>query len=141
MRRRPSTQPIWRVKQKETLARAEVAEARQALQVARKELAEWEAAQRTLESTLEKARAYARDGDSTAAMTTHEHAQKLRVASERELGEVRSANDSAAKELLEAVEALVQAAEARVAMYRADEGSVDADAERRRQQKRCGRLS
>ena len=125
------TANLARVKQKETLARAEVAEARQALQVARKELAEWEAAQRTLESTLEKARAYARDGDSTAAMTTHEHAQKLRVASERELGEVRSANDSAAKELLEAVEALVQAAEARVAMYRADEGSVDADAERR----------
>lgn len=115
------------VQQAETLARAEVSEARLAMQEARKELAEWEASQRELEAALENTEALTRMGDSTGSAAMRHHANRLRELSDKELAEVRAANVSATTELVEAVGALHKAAEAKLAACD-NEGSEDSAA-------------
>ena len=114
------------VKQAETLARAEVSEARLAMQEARKELNEWEVSQVELEVALKSIESLTRMGDSTGAAAMRLHANRLREVSDKELAEVRAANVTATTELIEAVVSLHKAAEAKLAACDA-EASEDSD--------------
>ena len=102
-----------RVRHADLLAKAEVAEARVAMQTAKKELVEWEASQKSLEDALQRVEAFAIAGDSSLASEFRQHAHVLRRNADRELAEARAAQESATKELLEAMHADMLAAEAK----------------------------
>ena len=105
-----------RVRHADLLAKAEVAEARVAMQTAKKELVEWEASQKSLEDALQRVEAFAIAGDSSLASEFRQHAHVLRRNADRELAEARAAQESATKELLEAMHADMRAAEAKEAL-------------------------
>lgn len=105
-----------RVRHADLIAKAEVAEARVAMQTAKKELVEWEASQKTLEDALQRVEAFAIAGDSSLASEFRQHAHVLRRNADRELAEARAAQESATKELLEAMHADMRAAEAKEAL-------------------------
>ena len=92
------------------------------MQEAKKELNEWELSQKELEEALKDAENQVRIGDSSGAALMREHARKLERSSEKELAEVRAANATAGKELLEGVAALLKSAEAKLAACHLDDG-------------------
>ena len=120
-----------RVKHAGLLARAEIAEARMAMQASKKELLEWEASQKELEVALTRVESFAVAGESSNAREMREHAHQLRKSADRELSEARVANENATKELLEAMHAELHAAQAKLALCKSDLAGteVSADAE------------
>ena len=114
-----------RVAHLQVSARTEVSEARLAMQSAKKELHDWELSQKVLEEALQESESYLARGDSVNASDLRAHAHTLQRAADRELAEVRTANEAATKELLEAVTAQLHAAEAHQAF---EEGGEIADA-------------
>ena len=102
------------VRQLEAVSAAEVSEGRLAMQRAKKELSEWEASQTKLEQALEDVESLVAEADNNGAYHMRNHAHELRKEAKRELQEVRAANASASKELIEAVHAQLAAAKARL---------------------------